>query len=74
MRSIFFRGPRRNGNWELENRRPIATFDDAVQTGNAGLDGFSTLSRADPNRQGDPPAVSGTVGPVHQGPDTSFEQ
>lgn len=72
---LFYGGiARRNDPVKLENPHPVADYGDDVCTGNAGLDGFSLLSKADPNAQGNPPFVKGVVGPVHQGPDQSFEQ
>lgn len=70
----FFSNPRRNENYILEDPRPIPRQKDTVCSGNAGLDGFTVLSRADPDAQGSPPSVKGTVGRTHRGPDQSFEQ
>lgn len=77
MRSfgLFLGSNRRNDPVKLENPRPHEDFGRAsIESGNAGLDGFTTLSRADSNAQGSPPPVKGVVGPVYQGPDQSFEQ
>ncbi len=74
MRSFFFgRGGKRNDPIQLSDPHPGERYFDDT-TGNAGCDGFTRLSRADPARAGSPPPVAGTVGPVYQGPDDSFEQ
>jgi hypothetical protein len=77
MRGITFFGGsrRRNDPVRLEDPHPIPNYGThSLESGNAGLDGFTTLSRADPNAQGNPPPVKGTVGPTYRGPDNSFEQ
>jgi hypothetical protein len=66
--------PRRNDPIELVDLHPIEQYADDTDTGNAGRDGFSVLSRAWPDRQGDPPFVAGTVGPVYRGPAEDFER
>ena len=72
---FFFGHGKRNGLVKLEDPHPVADYGThSLETGNAGRDGYSVLSRADPNAQGNPPPVKGVVGPVHQGPDQSFEQ
>ena len=72
---FFFGGAKRNQPVLLENPHPVADYGTRdVESGNAGLDGFTVLSRANPNAQGNPPAVKGTIGPVYSGPDQSFEQ
>jgi hypothetical protein len=70
---LFFGVVRRNANYLLEDPRPIARLGDDQHTGDAGRDGYTLLSRADPAAQGNPPSVSGTLGRAHQGPDQSFE-
>ena len=70
---LFLGSDKRNDPIELDDPRPIPRLGDDVHTGDAGKDGFTLLSRADPRRQGDPPAVAGTEGPVYRGPDQSFE-
>lgn len=77
MRGIgfWFGSARRNDPIELENPRPLPDYGTAsILSGNAGLDGFTSLSLANPRSQGNPPPVKGVVGPVFQGPDQSFEQ
>lgn len=74
MRGLFFGNSKRNDPIQLVDPRPLIDYGDDVQKGNAGLDGFTTLSKASPQSQGSPPAVAGTVGRVHSGPDQSFEQ
>lgn len=74
MRGLFLGNAKRNENYLLEDPRPIPRQEDTVCCGDAGLDGFTVLSRADPNAQGSPPSVQGTVGRTFRGPDQSFEQ
>lgn len=72
---FFFGTARRNDPIKLEDPHPIADYGTkSLESGNAGLDGFTVLSRANPNAQGNPPPVKGVIGPVYQGPDQSFEQ
>ncbi len=71
---LFFGVVKRNVPLELVNPHPVKDLGDDVHSGNAGLDGFSALSRADPNRQGDAPFVKGIIGRTYMGPDESFEQ
>lgn len=63
----------RGDNWTLQDMHPVERYPDTVHTGNAVLDGFVRLSKADPNYQGAPPAVAHTVGITRQGPDFSFD-
>ena len=70
---IFFGSNRRNDPIELEVMNPLERYAPA-ETGNAGIDGYSVISRARANAQGNPPPVKGVVGPAYQGPDQSFEQ
>jgi len=69
----FFLGERRNAPIRLANPRPEERRYIA-ETGNAALDGYTVLSRANPEAQGNPPPVPGVIGPVFLGPDQSFEQ
>ena len=71
---LFFGMAKRNDPYKLVDPHPIADYGDDVCSGNAGLDGFTCLSRAQPTAQGSAPAVAGTIGPAYQGPDQSFEQ
>lgn len=71
---LFFGIVKRNVPIRLEDPHPVKDLGDDVQTGNAGLDGFTVLSKANPNAQGDPPPVKGTLGRAYMGPDESFEQ
>lgn len=64
----------RNKPLELYDPRPVARFADNVTTGNAGLDGHTVLSRANPGWQGRPPYVEGDLGPVYWDEGSSFEQ
>lgn len=77
MRGLFFfYGPnRRNQPVRLEDPHPVPDYGRAsLESGNAGLDGYTCLSKADPDCAGNRPPVKGVVGPVCQGPDQSFEQ
>jgi hypothetical protein len=72
---MFFGGSRRNDPIKVNDPRPLPDYGtSSLESGNAGLDGYTVLSRANPNAQGNPPPVKGVVGPVYQGPDASFEQ
>ncbi len=75
MRSLglFFGSNRRNDPVRLEDPRPVERTQ-RLDSGDAGRDGYTVLSRADANAQGNPPPVNGVVGPVYRGPDMSFEQ
>lgn len=71
---LFFGLPvKRNVPLELESPHPVKDLGNDVRTGNAGLDGFTALSVANPNRQGDAPFVKGNLGYTYMGPDESFE-
>lgn len=67
-------GTRRNVNQRAVDQHPIATFDDATHSGDAGKDGFEVLAKANPRFAGERPFVEGTEGLVSRGPDQSFEQ
>ena len=72
---LFFGSARRNDPIKLEDPHPIADYGTkALESGNAGLDGFTALSKANPNAQGNPPPVKGSLGPAYQGPSQDFEQ
>lgn len=71
----FFGSARRNQPVKLENPHPVTNYGtSSLESGNAGLDGFTVLSKAEPNRQGQAPPVAGTVGPVYWGPSQDWEQ
>ena len=76
MRGLFFLGSRhtRNDPVRLVDPHPVADYGNDVEKGHAALDGFTVLSKANPDAQGSPPPVSGVIGPAYQGPDESFEQ
>lgn len=70
-----FGAPRRNDPIKLDDPRPPTRYPaEQCCTGDAGKDGYSVLSRARPNAQGNPPPVRGVVGPAYQGPAYDFEQ
>jgi hypothetical protein len=71
---LCFGGAKRNDPVKLVDPHPVTNYGDDVQKGNAGLDGFTVLSKASPRAQGSPPPVAGAIGPAYQGPDQSFEQ
>jgi hypothetical protein len=71
---MFGASPSRRGDpIEMVDPRPIERYADDTDTGDAGRDGFSVLSRAWPERQGYAPPVPGVLGPVHRGPAEDFE-
>lgn len=76
MRGMFLFGRRdsRNDPIRLEDPRPIERYSDDLETGDAGRDGMTVLSKADPQAQGSPPPVNGVVGRSFRGPDQSFEE
>lgn len=71
---LFFGVVRRNQPLWLNDPHPVKNLGDDVHSENAGLVGFSTLSRADPNRQGDAPYVRGILGQMTESPSEDFEQ
>lgn len=74
LNGLFFGLSKRNDPIRLVDPHPVPRYEDNTETGRPGRDGFTLLSKADPNWQGSPPDVSGTVGRTHRGPDESFEQ
>lgn len=76
MRGLFLLGHRhtRNDPVRVVDPRPIEDLGNDVYSGDAAKDGYTVLSRANPDAQGSPPPVNGVVGPVYEGPDQSFEQ
>jgi hypothetical protein len=74
MLSVFLGSHRRNDPIKLEDPHPIHNYGDPTHSGNAGLDGYSLLSRADPANQGRAPAVKGSEGPAYMGPAEDWEQ
>jgi hypothetical protein len=73
---LFFGGMngKRNDPVKVVDPHPVHDYGDDVEKGNAGLDGYTCLSRANPNAQGSPPPVAGVIGPVYNGPANDFEQ
>lgn len=71
---LFFGVVKRNQPVQLADPRPLINYGDDVCTGDAGRDGFTVLSRADPTYAGTPPLVAGALGQARQGPDNSWEQ
>lgn len=71
----FFFGQRRNDPIRLVDPRPLPRHtSEECCTGDAAKDGYTVLSRARPNAQGNSPPVAGVVGPAYQGPSSDFEQ
>lgn len=72
---LFFGIVRRNQPVKLADPHPVADYgNNDLESGNAGRDGFTVLSRAQPTAQGWPPLVKGAEGLDYLGPDNSFEQ
>ncbi len=76
MRGLFLFGRRstRNDPVRLVDPHPVEQYPDDLETGDAGKDGMTVLSKADAQAQGSPPPVPGVIGPAYNGPDQSFEQ
>lgn len=71
---VYFLGrDTRNRGYVLKDPRPIIRYPDCLQSGDAGLDGFTCLSKAHPTYAGDPPSLGGSRR-ARSGPDQSFEQ
>lgn len=64
----------RNVNLLLDDPHPVPRYPDCQHTGNAALDGYTRIDRADPKMQGHEDIIDGVVGVVPRGPDQSFEQ
>jgi hypothetical protein len=73
---IFFGGSGgRNDPIELVDPHPIPNYGTKdLCSGDAGKDGYTVLSQAQPNAQGRAPSVPGVVGRVFQGPANDWEQ
>ena len=71
---LFLGTAKRNQPVKLSNPHPVTDTMDKMDTGDAGKDGYTVLTRADPNSAGYLPRVKGEEGPVYWGPDNSFEQ
>lgn len=72
---MSFGAPRRNEPVELVDPRPLPRYTaEEADSGDAALEGYTCLSRARPDEQGNPPPVPGTIGPVFQGPAMDFER
>ncbi len=76
MRGLFLFGTRasRNDNQKAVDPHPLTNYGNDVDTGRPAHDGFTVLSRANPDAQGSPPPVNGVIGRTHRGPDESFEE
>ena len=72
---LFFGSSKRNDPLKLVDQHPTADYGDAVYCGDVGLDGYTRLRKADPDRSGDQGGyTTGTVGRTYEGPDQSWEQ
>lgn len=75
MVGLWFGSAKRNGNFRLEDPHPIPDYGTSDEhSGKPFQDGYTLLSRANPDRQGSPPNVTGTIGPCYQHGGDSFEQ
>jgi hypothetical protein len=74
---LFFPGisAKRNDPIKLVDPNPIPDYGTHdLDSGDAGKDGYTVLSRAQPNAQGVAPPVPGVVGPTYMGPAADWEQ
>jgi hypothetical protein len=72
---LFFGSNKRNSNYKLSDPHPLTDYGTGDYcSGNSFKDGYTLLSRADPDYEGSPPNVAGTICQCHRGPDQSFEQ
>lgn len=72
---LFLGGSKRNDPVRLVDPRPIPDYGNKdMESGDAGKDGFTVLSKASPAAQGCAPPVAGTLGPAYQGPASDWEQ
>lgn len=72
--SLFFGSHRRNDPIWLNDPHPVTNYGNDLEHGDAGRDGCTVLSRANPDRQGTAPSVPGVIGPAYQGPADDWEQ
>lgn len=73
---LFFGGAMqgRNVNTKLKDPHPVRRYPDCQHSGNAGLDGYTRISRADPTNQGRERLPPGAIEYVSRGPSEDFEQ
>lgn len=64
----------RNVNQKLEDPHPVPRYPDCQHSGNAALDGYTRIDRADPEMQGREHIIDGVIGTVPRGPSMDFEQ
>jgi hypothetical protein len=64
----------RNDPIRLADPHPLTDYGNDVDTGNAGLDGFTAISKSSPRYQGCAPMVDGALGRCYQGPADDWEQ
>ena len=74
MVNLFYGRVSRNDPIRLEDPHPILNYGDDQHSGNASVDGYSVLSRAQPDNQGRAPMVAGAIGQAYQGPANDWEQ
>lgn len=75
FQGLFYGSNRRNDPVKLEDPHPIPDYGiKSLETGDAGKDGYTVLSKARPDAQGYAPPVRGVVGPAYQGPAQDWEQ
>lgn len=73
---LFYSGHvKRNERLKLQDLHPIADYGRrSLETGDAGKDGYTILSRAEPDRQGAAPPIPGGTSPLYWGPAADWEQ
>lgn len=72
---LFFGGARRSQPQKLENPHPVEDYGRAsIESGDAGKDGFTCLSRANPDDAGHRPSIPGGARPTYWYSGESFEQ
>jgi hypothetical protein len=73
MLGAFFGAPaKRNDPIKLEDPHPVHRLERRLDTGNAGLDGYTVLARAQPGSPS--PPVKGQEGRAYMGPNEDWEQ
>ena len=72
---FYYGSAKRNQPVKLSDPQPVPDHGrTAIESGDAGRDGFTVLSRAEKDCQGQAPVVAGDLGPVYLGPSQDFEQ
>ena len=74
---LFFGGiglQGRNVNQKLVDPHPVPRYPDCQYSGNAALDGYERIDRANPKMQGREHIIDGVIGVEPRGPSEDFEQ